>query len=84
MVEEQIKGDKLILTFSGGDKDKFEIIKARWKFKNSQSMLRFVVSLMFESRDKSIMGIVSEKWKMVNYTPADHLLLEPKKETFVW
>ncbi len=46
--------NKLILEFDNGDKDKFKQILTNWNFKDEQSLLRFVMSAMLDTIDKTL------------------------------
>lgn len=64
--------NKLILEIDNGDLLKMEEAILRWKFKNEQAFLRFVVSALLESEDTKI-GII-DKGALVPIVPADHSL----------
>ena len=46
--------DKLILEFNNGDKEKFEQLLSDWNFKDEQSLLRFAMSVMLLTKDKTL------------------------------
>lgn len=81
-VTKKEEDNTLTLTLCNGDKDKFQECLRDWNFKDEQSMLRFLLSLMLESKDKKTMGIIPDKsstTNLVEYSPADHLTKESKE-----
>ena len=42
----------LILALTGGDRQKFKEALSKWKFKDEQSMMRFVVSVLLLNEDE--------------------------------
>ena len=47
-------GEFLILQFDNGDKIKFQQLMQDWNFKDEQSILRFAMSAMLETKDKTL------------------------------
>ena len=65
--------NQIVLKLDNGDKQKFEQALKEWNFKDEQSILRFVVSLLLESDDKRSLAILKDG-QSSSFAPADHLL----------
>lgn len=64
----------LVVEFpDNGDFLNFKKVIADWNFKDEQSLIRFVLSIMIESEDKSRIGILKEG-EITEFSPADSLL----------
>lgn len=71
-VQSENKGDKLILTLDNGDLTKMQEMLKRWNFKDEQSFLRFSVSLLLETEDKTLW--MKSNGEPVSIVPAKHSL----------
>ena len=69
-VHREIKEDKLILTLDNGDKTKMEEVLEQWNFKDEQSFLRFSISLLLETEDKTLW--MKSEGSPVEVAPAKH------------
>lgn len=72
------ENQELVLTLDNGDREKFTQALNKWQFKDEESLLRFVVSLLLESHDSKSMGIYTKEspTTLISYKPATHLLKE--------
>ena len=71
-VKSEEKGNDLILTLDKGDKEKFQQLLDEWNFKDSQSLLRFAMSVMLETTDKTL--TITRQNRDVKVVPADIFL----------
>ena len=71
-VKSEEKGNDLILTLDNGDKEKFQQLLDEWNFKDSQSLLRFAMSVMLETTDKTL--TITRQNRDVKVVPADIFL----------
>ena len=53
-IKSQENNDKLILELDNGDYDKLIECMEKWSFKDHQSMLRFAMSVLLVSEDRSL------------------------------
>ncbi len=61
------------LILNNTDKENLERCFSEWKFKDYQSLMRFVSSILIESEDKITIGI-KKSGVLKEFSPADHLL----------
>ena len=71
-VKSEEKDNNLILTLDNGDKEKFQQLLGEWNFKDSQSLLRFAMSVMLETTDKTL--TITKTDGDVKVVPADDFL----------
>jgi hypothetical protein len=71
-VKELIEDNKLVLELDNGDLKKFQEVLGRWNFIDSQSLIRFVISLMLLTQ-RNILYIDINKLPE-GRVPASHLL----------
>lgn len=64
------ENNKLKLELDNGDLVRFEEVIKAWNFKNEQAFLRFVVSLLIETEDKSLW--MKSNGEITKVEPADH------------
>ena len=73
----QTNDNKLVLDINNGELTKLKEVIEKWKFKDEQCFMRFVISILLESEQNSI-GI----WENGNLTlvePAIHSIKESKQ-----
>lgn len=66
--------ENLSLTLDNGDRENFKKCLNEWNFKDEQSLVRFVLSVLIESEDKRTIGIRKVGGLGEEFSPANHLL----------
>jgi hypothetical protein len=73
-IRDTIQDEKLHLIIDNGDLDKLDQVLDKWSFKDYQSLIRFSVSLLLLTEDKSIS--IKMKGSQTEIRPASELLKE--------
>lgn len=71
-VKSKKEGNKLILEIDNGDLVKLDEVMEKWSFKDYQSLLRFSISVLILSENKSIS--IKLEGRQQDITPASDLL----------
>ncbi|MDR1926874.1 MAG: hypothetical protein LBQ13_04340 [Endomicrobium sp.] len=71
-VKEIKQEDKLVLELDNGDLEKFKETIKKWNFIDSQSLLRFAISLMLKTERNVLYIDINNKPE--GRIPADHLI----------
>lgn len=71
-VKDKKESNKLILEIDNGDLSKLDEVMEKWSFKDYQSFMRFVVSILLLNEEKSV-GIKLDGLKQ-DITPSSDLL----------
>lgn len=53
-IKRKDENDNLVLTLDNGDREKFDQIMREWSFRDEQAMLRFAMSAMLLTRDRTL------------------------------
>ncbi len=72
------ENDKLVLEIDGDDKQKIDDVMTKWKFKDHQSFLRFISSILLDTQDNSM--YLKTDSGIVKVSPATHLLKDAAEE----
>jgi hypothetical protein len=73
-IRDAVQDEKLHLIIDNGDLDKLDLVLDKWSFKDYQSLIRFSVSLLLLTEDKSIS--IKMKGLQKEVQPAADLLNE--------
>jgi len=73
-IKSKIDKKKLILEIDNGDLEKLNQCMANWKFKDHQSFLRFAMSQLIVTEDKSLW--IKSGGKMQQIAPAAEYLID--------
>lgn len=73
-IKSKIEKKKIILEIDNGDVEKLNQCMANWKFKDHQSFLRFAMSQLIVTEDKSLW--IKSEGKMQQIAPAKEYLLD--------
>ncbi|MDR2437252.1 MAG: hypothetical protein LBD17_04200 [Endomicrobium sp.] len=79
-VKETKKDNKLVLELDNGDLEKLNNVISRWKFKDTQSFLRFAVSLMLKTNREVL--YIDVNGQPEGRVPAPHLLIGEKNVSY--
>ncbi len=66
--------DKLILEINNGDRENLEKVLKKWNFKDEESFIRFVSSILLDTQDNAI--YIQRNFAPTKVSPALHLLKE--------
>lgn len=69
---ENSNDEKLFLELDNGDKKKFQQLLNDWNFKDEQALLRFAMSVMLETTDKTL--TITKENGDIKVVPADDYL----------
>jgi len=72
--------EKLNLQIDNGDLKKLKEAKEKWKFKDYQSFLRFMSSIMIDSKDNKIWILGEDDREIIRVKPAKELIEEENKD----
>ena len=64
--------NKLILELSNGDLVNLKDVLRRWNFKDEQSLLRFLLSILMETQDKELW--IKSDDELIAIAPVEHSL----------
>jgi len=67
------KKPKTVIDVDNGDREALNDALSKWKFRDEASMLRFVIAVLREANDKSVV-VTGVGGKPVTFVPAEQLL----------
>lgn len=70
ITEKERKDGHMILDFTNGDIEKFDMVMKRYNFVDAQALIRFAVSLMLVTEDKVIQ--IKQNGQITAIEPAEH------------
>ena len=74
---EKDSADEMVLKFTNGDIEKFKEVIALYNFVDAQALIRFALSIMLITEEKTIK--IKKDGMIINVEPADHSV--KKEET---
>lgn len=77
-VIEKQENDKLVLDIDGDDKQKIDAVMQKWNFKDQQSFLRFISSILLDTKGNSV--YLETDNGIIKVSPATHLLKDVTEE----
>lgn len=72
------KKPKTLIDIDNGDREALNDALGKWRFNGEAAMLRFVIAVLREAHDKSVV-VTGDSGKPVTFKPADQLLINDKE-----
>ena len=64
--------ENMTLVIDNGDRENMDKVLSKWQFKDEESFIRFVTSILLDTQDNSI--YIQRNFAPAKVTPAPHLL----------